>query len=365
MLKIIFRRLLLWSNIVLAVTLLLSTFLTYLNPGKYWLAGFAGFFFPLLFPVCLVFIPVWWLWKRKKYMLFSVIAATCCMHAATVTWGIHFFQNKNTGKQPGNKPFRLMTYNSSSMGLVSYKTDKQKEAAIYDVIRKADPDILCIQEFYSNDKPEMGQHIKNIRTDGKYQYHFFTCDKMHWETWYYGIVLFSRFPIVSATAIPCGESEAGSGSSFLQADIVVHEDTIRVFSIQLTSYMFGEKDYNNMNAPVRTGLVYKMQSTFHKRAQQALQLAGLVAQSPYPAIVCGDLNDTPVSFTYNTVSKNLQDVFLETGSGWGRTLSYLSPSLRIDYILAQQAFNIHAGEVMRPYPSEHFPVMASLSLKKH
>ena len=365
MLTIIFRRLLLWSNIFLAVLLLLSAFLTYLNPGKYRLAGFAGFFFPALFLVCLAFIPVWWLWKRKKYMLISLIAGICCIHAAMVTWGIHFFRDNNTGRQKGNGQFTLMTYNSSSMGLASYKRDQQKETAIYDVIKKAAPDILCIQEFYSNDQPEMGRHIENIRKEGGYRYHFFTCDKMHWETWYYGIVLFSRFPIASAAAIPCGKSEAGSGSSFLQADIIVGEDTIRVFSVQLTSYMFRGDDYDNMKAPVSTGLIDKMQCTFPKRAGQALQLAGLIAQSPYPVIVCGDFNDTPVSFTYKTISKGLQDVFLETGSGWGRTLSYLSPSLRIDYILPQQAFHILAGEVMQLDPSEHFPVMARLSLKKH
>ncbi|HEY9259106.1 endonuclease/exonuclease/phosphatase family protein [Chitinophaga sp.] len=293
------------------------------------------------------------------------MAVLCCIPAVLVTWGIHIFRNNNIAKQPYSNEFTLMTYNTSSMGLNAYKTDKEKEAAIYHVVDKNSPDILCMQEFYSNDEADKEHHINRLMQTGHYTYHYFTCDKIHWNTWYYGIALFSRYPIAAAEAIPCGESKVGSGSSFLQADVVIKGDTIRIFSVHLTSYMFRGEDYDQMKAPGGSGLIYKMRSTFQKRSAQAIQLAALVAESPYPTIVCGDFNDTPVSFTYKTVSRNLQDVFLETGSGWGRTLSFLSPSLRIDYVLAQPSFLIHGGEVLATQPSEHFPVMACLSLKKH
>lgn len=355
----------LWGSTMLAVGLLLSTYLSHLNPGKYWITGFSGFFFPLLFPVCLLLIPVLWWYKRKKQLLLCSIAVLCCIPAALVTWGVHIFPKNNIVKQPNSREFTLMTYNTSSMGLMAYKTDKDKEAAIYNVVSKNNPDILCMQEFYSNDKPDKEHHIDSLMQRCQYSHHFFTCDKTQWDTWFYGIALFSRYPIAAAAAIPCGESKMGSGSSFLQADLVLQGDTIRVFSVHLTSYMFKGEDYDNMKAPGGVGLVYKMRSTFQKRSAQALQLAALVAESPYPAIVCGDFNDTPVSFTYKTVSRNLQDVFLETGSGWGRTLSFLSPSLRIDYVLTQPSFRIHGGQVFPTCPSDHFPVMACLSLKKH
>lgn len=251
------------------------------------------------------------------------------------------------------------------MGLVRYVTDKDKEAAIYNTIASGKPDILCLQEFYTNDQPGRENHIQRISAAGNYPYHYFTDDKTHWESWHYGIALFSRYPVLTASAIRCGESSFGSGSTFLQADIAVKGDTIRVFSVQLTSYMFNSEDYEQMKTPKGTGLVYKMRSTFRARSAQALQLAALVAQSPYPVIVCGDFNDTPVSFTYKTISRGMQDAFLKTNAGWGRTLSYLSPSLRIDYILAQSPLNIHSSKVFHPGASEHFPVMACLSLKKN
>lgn len=365
MLQKFFRQLLLWGSLIVAVGLLFSAYLPYLNPGKYWITGFSGFFFPLLFPVCLLLIPVLWWLKYKKQWWLCGIAVLCCIPAALATWGVHISRNNNIAKQPNSGQFTLMTYNTSSMGLMAYKTDKDKEAAIYKVVLKNSPDILCMQEFYSNDKPGMEHHVDSLMQTGHYTYHYFTCDKTKWNTWHYGIALFSRFPIASAVAIPCGESKVGSGSSFLQADLVMQGDTIRVFSVQLTSYMFRGDDYENMKAPGGSGLIHKMRATFRKRASQAEQLAALVAESPYPTIVCGDFNDTPVSYTYKTVSRNLQDIFLETGRGWGRTLSFLSPSLRIDYILAQRSFRIHGGQVLTTHPSEHFPVMACLSLKKY
>ncbi|PSL49189.1 endonuclease/exonuclease/phosphatase family metal-dependent hydrolase [Chitinophaga niastensis] len=363
MFKVIIRRLLLWSNIILALILLLSTYLPYLNPGKYWMAGFAGLLFPLLFPVCLLFIPVW-LWYQKKYAFISLTVACLCLGAAKHTWGIHFFQNNNIPKQHGSGEFTLMTYNTSSMGLAYYRNDTTKLTAIYDVIKAASPDILCLQEFYTNDKQEYTNNIDSIRLVGSYPYHYFTCDKTHWDTWHYGIVLFSRFPIINAISIPCGKSAMGSGSSFLQADIMMQKDTIRIFSVQLTSYMFNGKDYSDIHTAKGTRLINKMKQTFSRRSLQALQLAGLVAQSPYPVIVCGDFNDTPVSFTYRTISRDLQDAFLQTGTGFGRTLSYLSPTLRIDYLLPQHKFRIHTSKVLSVSPSEHFPVIACLSLKK-
>lgn len=365
MLKIIVRRTLLWSNICLVAALLLSTFLPYLNPGKCWPTGFSGFFFPVLFPLCFLYTGLWAWYKNRKYVLMNIIAILCAIPAALTTWGVHIFRENIISKPINSSQFTLMTYNTSSMGLERYVTDKDKEAAIYNAIASGSPDILCMQEFYTNDKPGKEQHMQRIRSTGNYPYHYFTRDKTHWESWHYGIVLFSRYPVISASAIPCGESRTGSGSTFLQADIAIKGDTVRVFAVHLISYMFKSEDYASMKAPKGSSLVYKMRSTFRTRSAQALQLAALVAQSPYPAIVCGDFNDTPVSFTYKTIRRNMQDAFLKTGAGWGRTLSYLSPSLRIDYILAQPALTIHGSKVFHTRPSEHFPVMACLSLKKN
>jgi endonuclease/exonuclease/phosphatase family metal-dependent hydrolase len=257
-----------------------------------------------------------------------------------------------------------MTFNSSSMGLKRYKEDTSITRAIYTTLQNAAPDILCVQEFYTNTSADHTDHIKMIQEKLHYPYYYFTCDKTRWNTWKYGIILFSRYPVTAACQIASGHSDVGSGSSILQADIRITNHTIRVLSAQLQSYMFRAADYAVLEgaSPGARTLATRMKHTFKKRAAQAELLAALVKESPYPAIVCGDFNDTPVSYTYNTISPNLQDAFLVKGWGIGRTLSFLAPTLRIDYILAQHAFQIQGYSTFPHKKFEHFPVMASLSL---
>lgn len=264
-----------------------------------------------------------------------------------------------------------MTFNTSSMGLKDYKEDTVLKNRIYQTLQDASPDILCLQEFYTNEREGLSDNISGLKQRLHYPYHYFTNDKTSWNTWHYGIVLFSRYPVINAIQIPCGQSAIGSGSSILQADIKLGNETIRVFSAQLKSYMFKSADYNYIQlknaADVTEGksLIGKMRHTIYQRVEQSMRLASLIAASPYPTIVCGDFNDIPVSYTYNTISDHMQDAFLSKGWGIGRTLSFLSPTLRIDYILAQSDFNIHSYKTFRKKGFEHFPVMAGISLKRN
>ena len=56
-------------------------------------------------------------------------------------------------------------------------------------------------------------------------------------------------------------------------------------------------------------------------------------ESPHPVVICGDFNDTPVSYTYATISDELVDTFRDSGGlGIGSTYLGAFPSFRIDYI---------------------------------
>src|SRR5690606_38726291 len=85
---------------------------------------------------------------------------------------------------------------------------------------------------------------------------------------------------------------------------------------------------------------------------------------PHPLLFCGDLNDIPNSHTYFSLRGNMQDAFLKKGSGIGRTFSSLSPTLRIDYIFAQDAFRIHQfNRIVKPY-SDHYMLVADVEVRK-
>lgn len=365
-------RLLLCCNGLLIAALLTSAWLPYISPHYWWPGGFAGLLFPVLLCITLVFIPIWILYKKWYYWL-CIAAIVLCYKAILVSVSLHPAEEMAIGRQQAPL-FTVMTFNTSSMGVKSYRLDKELHASILHTLKEASPDLLCLQEFYTNDNPALTNNIAAIQQLG-YPYYYFTSDKTQWNTWHYGIILFSRYPVIHARKVPCGYSEAGSGSSILEADIRIHGDTIRICTAQLRSYMFNAADLAQLRAiktldgrraelPAARSLLSKMRYTFTARAAQTRLLQRLAAESPHPVIVCGDLNDTPVSYTYYTLSRHLQDAFLKKGSGIGRTLSFLSPTLRIDYILAHSRFDVHGYRTFRHPLFEHFPVMASLSLKK-
>ncbi|MFN9381282.1 MAG: endonuclease/exonuclease/phosphatase family protein, partial [Bacteroidota bacterium] len=100
------------------------------------------------------------------------------------------------------------------------------------------------------------------------------------------------------------------------------------------------------------------------RTQQSQILADHIAQSPHPVIICGDLNDTPLSYVYNRLRKYADDAFLTAGNGIGVT--YIGPvkGMRIDYILPSKTFNtLHCRRYSPGNFSDHCPVAADINWK--
>ena len=59
----------------------------------------------------------------------------------------------------------------------------------------------------------------------------------------------------------------------------------------------------------------------------------------------------------------MQDAFLKKGFGIGRTFSAISPTLRIDYIFADDHFGIDQfRRIVRKY-SDHYMLVADIKLK--
>ena len=132
----------------------------------------------------------------------------------------------------------------------------------------------------------------------------------------------------------------------IYTDVVAYGDTIRVYNVHAASIRFSDSQYafikelneEKQEAHVEMdealGIVQRLAGAFARRAKQVEQVKALSNESPYPVVICGDFNDTPVSYSYATISDGLVDTFRE-GGGLGIGSTYLGafPSFRIDYIL--------------------------------
>jgi endonuclease/exonuclease/phosphatase family metal-dependent hydrolase len=110
-------------------------------------------------------------------------------------------------------------------------------------------------------------------------------------------------------------------------------------------------------------LSLSLKQGFVKRAQQSEELKTYINKSPYPVIVAGDFNDTPVSYSYTKIRKGLKDSFVNSGYGAGFTYKGKYPANRIDYILYDNALENRYFEIIKAKYSDHYPVAAYF--KKH
>ena len=369
-LRRITKRFLLVSTILLCVLFLLACLTPYLNPANWWFIGFLGLLLPYII-ILLVFCIIFWLFAKPILAIIPFISLCIGWKQINVLFAYHF----TASFKPENKAdstIRLITWNVGSMYGMSNDQEKKKldRIEIANDIKNLEPDIICLQEF--NHSYTQGTGADNIGLfKEKYPYYFFSKDYDKRNGFYQsGSIIFSKFPIIDSGKITYPSPIA---ESFIYADIIKGMDTFRVYTVHLQSFKFKSADYADMEkikardeeALVASKNIFKkMQIAFSRRGIQANTIHDFVEQDKYKSIVCGDFNDVPGSYTYFHIRNNRQDAFLRKNFGVGRTYLSLAPTLRIDYILPDKNFNVLQFDMVDEGLSDHFMLVADLSIKK-
>jgi endonuclease/exonuclease/phosphatase family metal-dependent hydrolase len=183
------------------------------------------------------------------------------------------------------------------------------------------------------------------------------------------MAIFSKYPLKNVELIGFDKSLTVNGT--IRADIQTPEGPIRLYCVHLQSIDFRPIDYAYLNQvkekikpelkPTRR-IFGKLKIAFIKRAEQANEIHTSIEESPIPVLVMGDFNDTPVSYSYNTILGKLKSSFQEKGSGLGRTYNGSFPNFQIDHILCDSNFQICDFGIIEKKLSDHFPVRVNLLL---
>lgn len=365
-LRLLTRRTLLVVHLLVTGLFLLACCAPVISPSRFWPISFLGLAFPFLLALVLAF-GLCWLLVRSRRWLISLGALLAGWYSVSAFFGLHV----GGGGEPPPDSFRVMSYN------VRYFKDFDRSAAqnaalraqVMDLIKTQKPDILCLQEFYTSESPRDVDNKAYISREMGLPYRYFSSDHNYGNN-HSGVILFSRYPLLHPHKVPLQESS--SSESVVCADLVIGKDTLRLFTMHLQSIYLNRSDLAGIERARNqedSGLVAsrvvlgKLRRAFLRREAQARTVAAEIARSPYPVIICGDFNDTPNSYAYFKIRGHLQDAFLQRGLGIGRTYNSISPTLRIDYILASGAFQVHAFHRIRRNLSDHYPIVATLSLK--
>lgn len=357
-------------NSFVAIIFLLACLAPYLNPKKWWFISLIGLGFAFIIVTLIAFI-FFWLIFRPRFMLISVLALAIGYKSILVFFGFHV-----PGKFDYDKPkdvLRVAHWNVARF--IEWKRNNNKGSQtrlkMMDQIKEQNADVLCLQEFFTSTDPVYYNNLSYMMKELGYPYYYFSFDSDGYLQWY-GQAIFSKHPIIDSGLIRYPLPSLPE--ALIYSDIVFNGDTIRLYTTHLQSVQFQKQDFEtienikkNDEEAVKNsrGIFSKLKRGVINRSGQADIVKSQINKSPHPFILTGDFNDVPNSYTYFTIKDDdLQDAFLMTGLGVGKTFSYIAPTLRIDYILTTKDFAVKQfNRIVKNY-SDHYMLVADLQLKK-
>lgn len=343
------------ANGAVGLCFLVSAYSPYISPVEHPVGACAGLFFPIFLCLNLAFCFVWLCLKPWGACLPLLVFA--------LGWNslrAYFPVSSIKEATPGGKTLKFLTYNTQGIAMGD-EGNAEGGNPVLAYLRACDADIICLQEFMPGAHASQAQinqaldaypYHKSVRTRG-------------------GDVLacYSRYPILSAERIEYASQFNGSVLYRLK----VEEDTLVVINNHLESNKLDRSDkkmYHDILKSPAEGkvkseskhLLRKLADAVALRAPQADSVAQAIRlhKCPY-MLVCGDFNDSPISYAHRVIGEGLNDAFVETGAGPGFTYNQDHFYFRIDHIFASPAFRVLECKVDRSIrASDHYPVWCIL-----
>ena len=348
------RNIFLTINIVIVFTLFTAYLSVYISPDKYWILQLFGLAYPFILIGNLIFIGFWLLFK-PRFLLLSLISIL-------VGWGFISRYVQLSGEEIEKGDVKVISYNVKYFVGDENLTQKENANKIVSFLEEQNADIICLQEARLRKKSifNLPNTVKKLGSINHYQYARSSTT--------YGSVTMTRYPIINMGEIRFDESR----NMTIYTDVIIENDTVRIFNVHLQSYQIDPDKYliiDSMGIDQEKDLrqvremSYKFKKAFQMRAGQVREIRKYIDESPYDVIVCGDFNDTPVSFAYQYLKGDLTDAFVNSGEGVGRTYIGKLPSFRIDNIFYSDNFESYNFKTSNFRMSDHLPISCDLVRK--
>ena len=357
-------------SLATVLLLLLSVGSVYVSPEKIRILSLAGLTFPVFLcgTVFMFFVSLLFAWRRSWIPLVGLLLCSSSIR--------NYFPINFPSPAP-KQSLKVMTYNTGTFGMWTGanrdKNDKDGNNRLIRDILRENPDIIGYQEgmggaTYTN-------HVEpQLKRNGLYH-------KSH-QSHGSQIGCISRYPILESQTI----CKSTADEAVLFKIKLSNADTLYFVVLHLKSMDISNEEKENFKENINqlrndstdtsidyqglTHLARKIARASEPRAKQADTIAQFIEENKHRnLIVCGDFNDTPVSYTYHTIASagNLEDAFVQTGNGLGRTFNRYAMVVRIDHILYGKDFwEPHAARIInRPDRSDHNAVTVHLVRKKN
>lgn len=321
--------------------------------SKVWFWNLFAYFTPafLVFELVLIVVLLFF----RKFLLVIIPVFLIIISFSVIKDTIQFHQPLLTDSS--TQTLKLLTYNVAlipyeKLDVDSASIDTNASNEFYQLLKREQPDVLCLQEFHHVDSEHMDVLYKLIDQFG-YQYYVMTPVFLKQYKGYSGPIILSKYPIIHDYnhKFKRGNNDL---NHLVAVDIVHGLDTVRIINVHLKSMSIRTTKSDNYQ---------RLKNGFYTQNSQIEEAYEFVKSSPYHVVFCGDLNSLPYSYTYQFLKKHLKNTFDRRGNGFGYTLNRFPYFVRIDNVFTSPDITVKSHQVLRQYnQSDHFPVLVELGL---
>lgn len=252
---------------------------------------------------------------------------------------------------------RIMTYNVESF----LERDKEDRLLAPQLIERYQPDIIALQEatIYPDQFP-VDTKLSKLFPDYPYVH-------IHRTQ-----ALLSKYPIAVKSPIEYKQSNNGSCSYIIKLPdnrelflVNNHMESYSLKDAEKAEYKSYLRDLSLKELPRQLlKIKRRLGPSLNQRAANAETVErqlhkGIDKYHPDVIVVLGDLNDTPMSYTYSTLRNGLRDAYKDTGLGLGVSYNERLMPFRIDHIFYGGDVKVIGTEIpTQRRHSDHNPLIA-------
>ena len=348
-----------WAvNWVFSLLMVFSSYASAIAPvGRWPIASLSGLAFPYLCLINFLFLIFWTIFWRKGALL-PFLTILVSIGPVMSFWPVHPFAEHRV--RPDD--ITIATYNTEGFGIENNK-DWSTENPVFHHAAGLGADILLIQEAQFS---LFNTAKRNRLFAGQYPYMVIYGSPT-------GVACMSRYPIIHSEHITF---EGSTNTSEYVLILLPEGDTLAVYNCHLQSnrlrsdeldeyQKFIENPRDSSHYIASKQVLKKLLASTSQRAGQAREIAERARNdSARYIVVCGDFNDTQLSYSHRLFRRFMYDTYSKSGNGPGITYHEHGLHYRIDHILCSRNMHPVSSHVDRSVKdSDHYPVISHIRLQ--
>lgn len=342
---------------ICGIIALMSSFLCalcpFINPSKFVWTAFFGLGFWLIFFANVLILIILIFLKSRRTLLIPIAALLLSIPGFIKSYS--FGDNKSVEGQ-----IKIMTYN-----VCVFRDYKNVNRSVSDVkkslvnfIKENNPDVICLQESGKWPKNTAQSFLKTIG----YKYYSYNVEN--------GNSYFSKYKIENVNIF---KNEDINKFADIKKINISKNKSFYLVNCHFNSFGISKEEIEYINDTKNIvkdsethgkSVIYKLKKGFERRTNSTNLLLDNLPNDGLPIIICGDFNDTPLSYTYSQMlDAGMNDAFITASRGIGKTYCGPLPLLRIDYFWYNDYIEVVDYKRIKQTTSDHYPLIMTFNIK--